>query len=111
MNQEPMWSPAPAQIASSQMQRFMDTAASTTGRAFSGYHDLHAWSIADPDTFWDAIWDFAGIVGDRGNGPALRDSHRMPGAVWFEGARLNFAENLLRHDSSAVALVYRREDY
>jgi len=110
MNQEPMWKPAPAQIASSQMQRFMDTAASTTGRAFSGYHDLHEWSIADPEAFWDAIWEFAGIVGDRGNGPALRDGHRMPGAVWFEGARLNFAENLLRHDSSAVALVYRRED-
>ncbi|MDH3841076.1 MAG: hypothetical protein OES35_09160, partial [Chromatiales bacterium] len=78
MNQEPMWKPAPAQIASSQMQRFMDTAASTTGRAFSRYHDLHEWSIADPEAFWDAIWEFAGIVGDRGNGPALRDGHRMP---------------------------------
>ncbi len=56
------------------------------------------------------IWNFAAIVGDRGSGPALRDGQRMPGAVWFENARLNFAENLLRHDSSAVALVYRRED-
>jgi len=110
MKQKPMWVPAPAQIASSQMQGFMDAAASRTGRVFSGYGDLYQWSITDPAAFWNEIWDFAGIVGDRGSAPALREGHKMPGAVWFEDARLNFAENLLRHDSSAVALVYRRED-
>ncbi len=110
MKQMPLWAPTPAQIASSQMQGFMDAAADRGGRAFRGYADLHQWSINNPGEFWSAIWDFAAIVGERGNGPALRHGQRMPGAVWFENARLNFAENLLRHDSPAVALVYRRED-
>ncbi|MES1955364.1 acetoacetate--CoA ligase [Salinisphaera hydrothermalis] len=63
--------------------------------AVDDYAGLHAWSIAEPASFWASLWDYFGIVGDRGEGDVL-DTLEMPGARWFTGARLNFAENLLR---------------
>lgn len=55
--------------------------------------------------FWDAVWQFGVILGDRGTGPALREAGGMQHARWFEGARLNFAENLLRRSGGARAAV------
>jgi acetoacetyl-CoA synthetase len=92
------------------MQRFMNAAAHRTGQNFGSYADLYRWSIEDPAGFWREIWDFGAIVGEIGTGDVLRDGHKMPGAVWFEDARINFAENLLRQNSLDAALVYRRED-
>lgn len=59
------------------------------------YAGLHAWSVAQPARFWSSLWDFLGFIGERGDGEVL-DTLEMPGARWFTGARLNFAENLLR---------------
>jgi len=72
------------------------------------YEALWRWSVDAPEAFWCAIWDFAGVVGERGE-PAVRDRERMPGARWFPQARLNFAENLLRRRDDSPALVFRGE--
>jgi acetoacetyl-CoA synthetase len=74
------------------------------------YGALYDWSIAEPELFWDAIWAFCGVIGERGAGPVVRDRHRMPGARWFPESRLNFAENLLRRRDGASALGFRGED-
>ena len=75
---------------------------------FDDYHDLHAWSIEDIERFWASIWAYTGVIASRGYDRVL-GSQAMPGAQWFPGARLNFAENLLRHalygDASPEALV------
>ncbi|WP_348762285.1 acetoacetate--CoA ligase [uncultured Salinisphaera sp.] len=72
------------------------------------YAALHAWSVADETPFWDTLWDYLGLVGERGTAPAL-DSTRLPGARWFADAQLNYAENLLapaRHGrADATAIV------
>ncbi|HEY5790958.1 MAG TPA: acetoacetate--CoA ligase, partial [Gammaproteobacteria bacterium] len=78
-------------------------------RTFAGYDDLWQWSVDQREAFWDTLWDFCGVVGDKGDA-VLEDGARMPGARWFPDARLNFAENLLRYRDERPALVFRGED-
>ena len=63
---------------------------------FQSYQELHRWSVTELERFWESIWQFTGVIASQ---PYTRVLGRrdMPGAEWFVGARLNFAENLLRH--------------
>ena len=65
------------------------------GLSLSGFTSLHEWSISDLDGFWGAVWEHFDIVASAQGECALR-AHTMPGAEWFPGARLNYAENTLR---------------
>ncbi|MBX3576484.1 MAG: acetoacetate--CoA ligase [Rhizobiaceae bacterium] len=105
----PLWTPSPERVASANLTAFTALAEARAGRSFPTYRDLHAWSVADREAFWDLVWDTCGIVGDKG-GSVLRDGDRMPGAAFFPDARLNFAENLLRKVGPGEAIVFRGED-
>ena len=105
----PLWQPSAERIERSNLTAFMRSAGRQWGRGFDGYADLQRWSVEQPGQFWETLWDFAGIVGERG-ATALIDGDRMPGAQWFPGARLNFAENLLRSREDSDALVFWGED-
>ncbi|USQ81300.1 acetoacetate--CoA ligase [Ornithinimicrobium faecis] len=70
------------------------------------YETLHRWSVAKPDEFWSALWEFAEIVGEPGNVSFVRDRERpMTGSRFFPEASLNLAENLLRGDDDEPAVV------
>ena len=102
---ELLWQPGAASIAASNMTRFTRQAETASGRKFATYEDLHAWSIADPAAFWTEVWKFTGLRSSRTAEAPVRDLDRFPGATWFGGARLNYAENLLRHRDARTALV------
>ena len=106
----PLWRPTAERIASLPLTRFTAEAARRAGRQFADYAALHAWSIEDRAAFWDLVWDFTGVIGDKGEGARLVDGDRMPGARFFPEARLNFAENLLRRSDDGEAIVFRGED-
>jgi acetoacetyl-CoA synthetase len=89
------------------MRRFI--AANRKRLRGNDYAALWEWSTESPAEFWAAVWDFCGIRAHRPYDTVLRDAARMPGATWFEGAELNFAENLLEHAASGVALVFENE--
>jgi acetoacetyl-CoA synthetase len=99
---KPLWSPSQAQCNGSALDQFRRAAGKPD------YRSLHRWSVESRDSFWAALWEFAGIVGDRGAAVA-HDLERMPGTRWFPDARLNFAENLLRRRDTAPALIHRDE--
>ena len=113
MNQ-PLWQPSPERRARTRLTAFLGQIASDWGVALDGYDALHAWSVTHLDRFWESVWRFGQIVGERGAGPALVNGDQMPGARFFPGARLNFAANLLRRPAgvaeSADAIVFRGED-
>src|SRR4029453_3131199 len=90
----PLWQPTRERVARANITEFTARIARGTGRAFPDYKTLWRWSNDEHEAFWRAIWDYAGIVGERGE-RTLIDGHKMPGARWFPDARLNFAENLL----------------
>ncbi|HTD09834.1 MAG TPA: acetoacetate--CoA ligase [Solirubrobacteraceae bacterium] len=92
--QHPMWEPSPEQRESVEMARFMAWAGERRGTSFAGYEELWRWSTEHLEDFWASVWEFCGV---RSSKPYERvlSSHQMPGTRWFEGAELNYAENLL----------------
>jgi acetoacetyl-CoA synthetase len=100
---KPLWTPSPERAAQTGMGRFMARAGKKT------YAELHAWSVGSSEAFWNLLWDFCELKGEKG-GRTLIDGSRMPGAKWFPDGRLNFAENLLRRRDDADAMVFWGED-
>ena len=95
-----LWRPSSAAIADANLTRF----AGRLGFAPPDYAPLHRYSIDHRDEFWQAVWDFCDVVGERGTA-VLHDGDQFPGSRWFPETRLNFAENLLRYRDDAVAIV------
>jgi len=121
----PLWSPSPERAAATNIARFVTAACAygyepPIGAAAVDYPSLHTWSIARPEEFWPAVWEFSGVVADTAPDGSrwkevVRGLGRMAppdptaGPRWFLGARLNFAENLLRYRDDHPALVGRNE--
>ena len=107
-----LWTPDPAAVEASQVAQFMRWLAVERGRSFTTYEELWHWSVTDLEGFWSAIWDFFAV---RSDAPytCVVDRHTMPGAVWFPGSRVNYAEHALRREAQAgpdeVALVHSSE--
>ena len=80
------------------------------GRDFTEYPALYEWSIENIGDFWDTMWNFAEIKASKPYQQVVDDPYTMPGTKWFSGARLNFAENLLRFRDEQIALIFRGED-
>jgi acetoacetyl-CoA synthetase len=101
--QVPLWTPSAERLAGARMTRFMRWAGERHGRRVADYEELWRWSVAEPEQFWSDIWDYGGV---RASAPYERVIARreMPGARWFPGAKLNYAENLLRRRLDAPAL-------
>ena len=109
MNDEtPIWTPSPLRRADAKLTRFT-AFAQARGAPQGDYSALWAWSVAQPSDFWEALLEFTGVIAERGDGPALSDGGKMPGASWFGSTRLNFAENLLRHAGPEPAIVFCNE--
>jgi acetoacetyl-CoA synthetase len=104
-----LWTPTPARRAAAQMTGFMRWLEARQGLALADYDALWRWSVDDRAGFWSALWDWAGVIGER-PGPVLEHGDAMPGARWFPGARLNFAENLLHAPDGRTAVLFRGED-
>jgi len=104
-----LWSPSAEAVETAALMDFTRQAAAVAGRAFASYTELHRWSIEEPAAFWSLVWDFCGVIGEKGE-TLLVDGDRMPGASFFPEAQFNFAENLLRKSGPSDALVFKGED-
>src|SRR5262245_52129717 len=109
-----MWTPSSREIARANLTRFI----AGVGGASTGVRDfatLYDWSIRRPQDFWSAVWEFCGVVADRDargswrtvlvGGDRMAPPDAEHGPRWFDGARLNFAENLLRFRDDRVAII------
>jgi len=104
-----LWQPTEAQIQQSNMFRYMQFVNQRYGHAFETYPELYQWSVDAIPDFWASIWDFMEIRASRGYDQVVDDPAKMPGARWFPGARLNFAENLLRYRDDRPAILFKGE--
>ncbi len=102
----PLWEPSEERKRSANITRFMEHVNQKYGKSFSTYWDLYDWSVQDIPDFWAAVWEFVEIRSSKPYEKVVDDLKRFPGASWFPGARLNFAQNLLRYRDERLAFKF-----
>ncbi|MGB1868350.1 MAG: AMP-binding protein, partial [Porticoccaceae bacterium] len=105
-----LWQPSAEQIKRSHMQRFQQQLKSQLNLSFANYDELHQWSVDNPEQFWEQLWHYTDIRASEPYSAVLTDGEKFPGAQWFQDAKLNFAENLLRNRSDKIALIAHLEN-
>jgi len=105
-----LWQPSKERMESTNMYRFMQEINKTCKKEFKTYDDLYQWSVDNLELFWEKAWDFLKIKASIPYDRVIDDPGKMPGADWFSGTRLNFAENLLCHRNDSTALIFRGEE-
>jgi acetoacetyl-CoA synthetase len=104
-----LWKPSEQKIKDTNMYRFLNIINEKYNQHFREYAQLYDWSVENIPEFWATVWEFADIVASKPYDRVIDDLTKMPGARWFEGARLNFAQNLLRYRDDQVALIFKGE--
>ena len=106
---KPLWTPSKERIEQSNIVRFISLVNKKHDLEISSYNDLYEWSIENMKDFWGAMWEFAEIKSSRKYDAVVDNLTKLPGAKWFLGARLNFAENLLKYRDEHLAFIFRGE--
>jgi hypothetical protein len=113
ISEEPVWVPSANRVSEATMTKFRAFASERARMPLSDTPALHAWSLSDFGAFWEAVWDYFSVVGEKGK-EQLVDGDRMLAARFFPDAQLNLAENLLaggaEREGTSDALVFRGED-
>jgi len=104
-----LWDPSTERINKTNVTAFVDFVNKRYSKSFNSYDDLFPWSVTDISDFWASFWDFAEVKASKRFDSIVDDPYKLPGARWFIGARLNFAENLLRYRDDRVALIFKGE--
>ncbi|MEE8340943.1 MAG: acetoacetate--CoA ligase, partial [Candidatus Neomarinimicrobiota bacterium] len=104
-----LWKPTKKQIQESQMTRFTEFVNDYHQLSLQNYNELYNWSVKNIADFWHTFWDFSKIIHTGKIESVVEDDSKMPGAKWFSGIKLNFAENLLRFQDDKIALIFKGE--
>ena len=105
----PLWAPSEERKRAARVTHFIAYVNGRYGLNLQDYHQLYAWSVEHIPLFWEAVWDYVDIRAQETFSLVVDDLEKFPGARWFVGARLNFAENLLRYRDDHIALLFRNE--
>ncbi len=105
----PLWIPSEERVSRSNLTSFTRYVEGLLNKKISSYQELYDWSISDLAEFWKSIWIISGIIHSKPYKSVLSGTG-MFGAKWFEGAELNFAENLLRYRDGHTAIISSREN-
>ena len=108
---EILWQPSAEKIRSAQLTHFIRRIQIKYGLSDTDYSTLHQWSVSNPAEFWEEVWQDCGIIASASY-TTVMGKRQMPGTKWFDGARFNFAENLLRYrelDQEAIIFVDERQ--
>jgi acetoacetyl-CoA synthetase len=97
-------------IESTQMDQFRRHINSAYTLNLKNYQELHTWSVKQATNFWEALWRYCDLIHSKPYTQIVDDTKKMPGATWFSGTKLNFAENLLRFRDDKTALIFRVEN-
>jgi acetoacetyl-CoA synthetase len=106
---KPIWEPSTERIKAANLTRFLNLVNGRYGLNLDTYHDLQKWSVSNIPDFWALIWEFGEVRVSVPYESVVTNLEDMLGVRWFPGARLNFAENLLRYRDDRTALTFKGE--
>jgi acetoacetyl-CoA synthetase len=109
MSKELLWTPSDKRIRSTELYKFMQKVNKKHNKDFRNYAQLYQWSIDNIPEFWADMWEEANVMASSYYEEIIDDITKMPGAKWFSGARLNFAQNLLRYRDNDPAIIFKGE--
>ena len=104
-----LWEPSEEWIKEAEATRFIEFVNNEYGQDIKGGKELYKWSVEKIPDFWDAVWKFSGIIASQSYDKAVEDLSVFPGTKWFPGAKLNFAENLLKYKDNQLAFIFQGE--
>jgi acetoacetyl-CoA synthetase len=104
-----VWSPSPERIASATITRYREWLNETRGLELGDYHELWQWSVDELEEFWASIWEFFEIDASAPYERVLT-THEMPGATWFPGARLSYAEHVFRNRADDDVAIHHASE-
>lgn len=105
-----LWEPSQSDRQAANLTRYMSWLETKRGQIFHSYQELWEWSVSEPGDFWETMWDYFEIQGSKGYSSVLVE-RKMPGAQWFVGAELNYAEHTFRNfNDQQPAMIYKSED-
>ena len=107
---EILWQPSSSRIANANITEFVRQVESKTGQSLPDFNAVHAWSVAQPNVFWECLWDFCGLPPRSPDERTVENRDHMPGARWFPDSRINFASHLLTRRDDSPAMVFRSEN-
>ena len=105
-----LWTPSTNWSGNSRMNEYMQLVNKKFDKNFTSYFELYKWSIENIPDFWGSFWEYSGIIHSEDFNAVVDDAKKMPGAKWFEGAKLNYAENLLKRRDDKTAIIFRGEN-
>lgn len=106
----PLWIPSEERKRDANITRFIRHVNEKWSLDIKTYPELYRWSVENIPAFWATFWDHAAVRASRGYDLVVDDLNKFPGAKWFIGGRLNFAENLLRYRDDRIALIFKGEN-
>ncbi|PJA99047.1 MAG: acetoacetate--CoA ligase [Ignavibacteriales bacterium CG_4_9_14_3_um_filter_30_11] len=106
---EPLWIPSKSRIDNSNIVSYINWINKKYRKSFQNYDDLYNWSVDNIEEFWESIWIYSKIIHSKKYDSVLI-SKEMFGSKWFNGAKLNFAENLLKFNDDKIAIISSREN-
>lgn len=108
---KPLWTPSKEQVKHANVTHFIKLINKKHDLELNSYSELHRWSVENIPEFWAAMWEFGKIKASQTYKTVVDDLNKFPGAKWFTGARLNFAENLLSHRDEHLAFKFKGEQH
>jgi len=104
-----LWEPSDEWIKNAEATRFIEFVNKEYNQDLMGGKDLYKFSVEKIEDFWDAMWKFSGIIASNLYDKVVEDLSVFPGTKWFPGAKLNFAENLLKYKDNQLAFIFQGE--
>ncbi|MFX0007128.1 MAG: acetoacetate--CoA ligase, partial [Candidatus Hermodarchaeota archaeon] len=104
-----LWEPSKKWIENAKTTHFIEFVNKKYDQKIKGGKELYRWSVEEIPDFWDAMWKFSGIISSQPYDKVVEDLSVFPGTKWFPGAKLNFAENLLKYKDKQLAFIFQGE--
>jgi acetoacetyl-CoA synthetase len=104
-----LWEPSEEWIKNAEVTKFIEFINNNYDVDIQDADDLYKWSVDEIPDFWDAMWKFSDIIASKEYDKVVEDLYVFPGTNWFPGAKLNFAENLLRYKDDQLAFIFQGE--
>ena len=105
-----LWKPSSKKIKKTSIYKFIKHVNFIYKIKIENFTSLHDWSIKNRSDFWNEIWNFYKILGNKGNKPYLDPENNLPGTQFFPSGKLNYAENMLKKNNNDPAIIFWSED-